>query len=365
MLKAYFPPLFLLLIVMFGTSASFGADKPCTPHFSPKQGWQGADAAYSIPLPDGRDVWIFGDTLYGTERKLAGNDPRMVRNSVGVSTCKNGNFALDYVIRKSGNGKPLDFFQARNRNNWYWALDGFYHDKSLYVTLLCVRNKPLSVADPMGFETCGADIAKVSDLDADPQDWTMEYFSLVPDGVKAYPSATTVVSGDYAYIFALYENGTRPLLATRIPLSGLNDPQKNLQYLAKDGTWKRGFLPVDAKPVMEHGVTELSIRYHPEMKRWVAVLMDPKLSGTILVRTAPDLTGPWTDGEPVYRIPEMRKDLAGYDADTFCYAGKEHPEFENGDFLFTYVCNTMKVPKLLEKLDIYFPQTVRTAMPKE
>jgi hypothetical protein len=365
MRKAFLLTSFVLLIVVLGDPDVFGADHPCTPHFSAKNNWQGADAAYSIPLPDGRDVWVFGDTMYGTERKLAGADPRMVRNSVGVSTCKDGTFAIDYVIRKSGTGKPLDYFQSRNRNNWYWALDGFYHNKSLYVTLLCVRDKPLSVTDPTGFETCGTDIARISDLDGDPQDWTMEYFSLVPDGVKAYPSAATVVSGDYAYIFALYENAGRPLLATRISLDGLNDPQKNLHYLAKDGSWKPGFVPADAKPVMEHGATELSIRYHPEMKKWVAVLMDPKLTGSILVRTASELMGPWTEGEAVYRVPEIRKDLAGYDPDTFCYAGKEHPEFEQGDLLFTYVCNTMKVPKLLEKLDIYFPQTVRMPMPKE
>lgn len=363
MRKAFSSSLFIFLIVAFLASPLFAGDRSCTPQFPPKQSWQGADAAYSITLPDGRVIWIFGDTMYGTERKLAGADPRMVRNSVGISTCKDQEFAVDYVIRKSGNGKPLDFFQARNRNNWYWALDGFYYNKSLYVTLLCIRNKPLSVADPMGFETCGSDLARVADLDADPQDWTMEYFPVVSDGVKAYPSATTVVHGDFAYIFALYENASRPLLVTRIPLDGLNDPQKNLQYLAKDGSWKPGFVPADARPVMQNGVTELSIRYHPEMKKWVAVMMDPKLTGNVIVRTAPELWGPWIDGEAVYRVPEMRKDMPGHDPDTFCYAGKEHPEFERGDLLFTYVCNTLKIPKLLEKSDIYFPRAVRMPMP--
>jgi hypothetical protein len=357
--------IYFIAIFIFSTISAFSADKPCTPHFSATQVWQGADAAYSIPLPDGRSVWIFGDTIYGSERKLDGAEPRMVRNSTAVSTCKDGNFAIDYVIRKSGSGKPLDFFQSRNRNTWYWALDGFYHDKSLYMTLLCLRNKPVTAADPIGFETCGADIARIGDLDADPQDWTMEYFPLVADGVKAYPSATTVVSGDYAYLFGLYENTERPLLVTRIPLDGLGNPQKNLQYLAKDGAWKPGFAPADAKPVMDNGVTELSIRYHPEMKKWVAVMMDPKLTGTVILRTAPELTGPWAQGQAIYRVPELRKDLAGYDSDTFCYAGKEHPEFEKGDLLFTYVCNTMMVPKLVEKLDIYYPQVLRVAMPKE
>src|SRR5271169_4278288 len=57
------------------------------PDFPFKGSWWGADAAYSIPLPDGRSVWIFGDTLYGDRRVVEGSDPRMVRNSLGISTC--------------------------------------------------------------------------------------------------------------------------------------------------------------------------------------------------------------------------------------------------------------------------------------
>jgi hypothetical protein len=53
----------------------------------------------------------------------------------------------------------------------------------------------------------------------------------------------------------------------------------------------------------------------------------------------------------------------GYDKDTFCYAGKEHPEFERGDLVFTYVCNTFAVSKLATNLNIYFPKTVRMPMP--
>ena len=355
----------VLALFIYVVAITCVADEhPCTPHFSAGQKWLGSDAAYSIPLPDGRSVWIFGDTLFGTERRVAGKDPVMVRNSIGVSTCMDGKFNINYVIRKSGNGKALDFFQARNRNTWYWALDGFYHDKSLYVTLLCLRDKPVTATDPIGFETCGSDLAKISDLEADPQDWTMEYFSLVPDGVKAYPSATALVDGDFAYIFALYENAARPLLVTRIPVNGLKDPPRNLQYLGKDGSWKSGFVPADAKPVMDNGATELSIRYHPEMNKWVAVMMDPKLTGKIILRTAPEMTGPWSEPKAIYSVPELKKDSPGYDVDTFCYAGKEHPEFEKGDLLFTYACNTMKVPKLLEKLDLYYPQTVRMEMPK-
>ena len=362
-----------LLAVFFycaflGTPAwAVGADSACTPHF-PLQlgqslGWLGADAAYSIPLPDGRDVWIFGDTLYGAKRIVNGDKPQMVRNSIGISTCEAGQWKLTYSIRKDSEGRPQSFFTPRLPHTWYWALDGFVSGRDLWVTLLCIRNAPAK-SQAMGFETCGADLARVASPGPDPQKWNIRVFPLVADGAHAYPSASAVVFKNDAYLFALRESGVRPLLVTRIPLAGLSDPATHLQYLAADGGWRSGFDPQRAKAVMKQGSTELSIRYHPELHRWLAVMFAPEaFSSRILLRTAPTLTGPWSEGQTIYRVPEMQPGTPGYDKDTFCYAGKEHPEFEHGDLVFTYVCNTMAVPKLATELDIYYPRVVRMPMP--
>lgn len=340
----------------------------CTPSFSLEHGkplgWLGADAAYSIPLPDGRDVWIFGDTLYGEHRVVNGNQPQMVRNSIGVSTCDAGKFNLKYIIRKDAAGHPRDFFTAQHPHTWYWALDGFVAHHNLWVTLLCVRNAPAIKPGAMSFETCGSDLARISNLGPDPQKWNIAYFPLVPDGAHAYPSATAVDHDHYAYIFAQYESGTRPLLATRIPFHGLNAPKANLQYLTASGQWKPGFDPTHAKEVMHRGSSELSIRYHPDLHRWLAVMFAPNgFSSKILLRSAPTLTGPWTAGRVIYNVPEMQPTHPGYDKNTFCYAGKEHPEFERHDLVFTYVCNTFAVPKLATNTAIYYPQVVRMPLP--
>ena len=53
-----------------------------------------------------------------------------------------------------------------------------------------------------------------------------------------------------------------------------------------------------------------------------------------------------------------------YDKDTFCYAGKEHPEFEHGDLVFTYACNSFSMSDLANNLGLYFPRAVRMPMPK-
>lgn len=356
------------LLLFSGHSAfAAGRDAACTPEFplehGQADGWLGADAAYSIPLPDGRDVWIFGDTLYGQQRVVRGSTPQMVRNSVGISTCRHGRWQLRYAIRRDAEGHPVSFFQPQHPNTWYWALDGFVAGRDLWVTLLCIRDAPAKTA-AMAFETCGTDLARVPAPGADPQTWKTDYFPLVPDGAHAYPSATAVVDHRNADIFALYEKGSRPLLATRIPLAGLLDPRKNLEYLAKNGAWEPGFDPAAAEEVMHQGSPELSIRYHPELKRWLAVMFDPAaFSSKILLRTAAAATGPWSGGQVIYTVPAMQPTTPGYDKNTFCYAAKEHPEFEHGDLVFTYVCNTFDVPRLATDLDIYFPRVVRMPMP--
>jgi hypothetical protein len=360
---------FVLILQFASISLSLGFAANCTPQFKLNQndplGWQGADAAYSIPLPSGRDIWIFGDTLYGKQRVVNGNAPRMVHNSLGISTCDaEGNFHLQYVIRHDTSSRAESFFSPKNPEHWYWALDGFVNRKDLWVTLLCIKHPQHSSPGAMDFATCGSDLARVSELNRDPQRWRIQYFPLVPDGVKAFPSATTVVDGKYVYLFALYESASRPLLVTRIPLQELGNPKKNLEYLTNDGRWELGFVPANAKEIMNPGSPELSIRYHPDLKKWLAVMVDPKgFSYKVIVLSAPGLTGPWSDPQVIYHIPEM---LPGpnHDASTFCYAGKEHPEYESaGELDFTYVCNTMNVPKLATDYSIYYPHFIQVPMP--
>jgi hypothetical protein len=357
--------LIALALVITGTvRAQEHAASGCTPSFPLRQSWLGADAAYSIPLPDGRDVWIFGDTLYGKTREVTGDDPRMVRNTIGISTCRDGKWNLDYIIRHGDNGKFLDFFQSHREGTWYWALDGVQNNNELWVTLLCVRNAPKD-RSAMGFEICGTDMAHVTGLNGDPQKWDVTYFPLVAESAHTNPSASALIEGNYVYIYALNESGSRPSILTRIPLSGLSDPKNNLQYLASDGAWHQGLEPANAKTIMQHGASEMSVRYHPELKKWISVMVDPTMfSDKIILRMAIDMTGPWTEGDVIYRIPEMQKDSAGYDSDTFCYAGKEHPEFEkSGELVFTYVCNTMKPKKLETEMNIYSPKLLRMPMP--
>jgi len=111
------------------------------------------------------------------------------------------------------------------------------------------------------------------------------YFPLVAEAVHANPSASTLIEDDHLYIYTLYELGTRPQILTRIPLRGLGDPKKNLQYLGSDDKWHDGIEPAKAKIIMKTGASEMSVRYHPELKKWIAVMVDPQIfSDKVILR---------------------------------------------------------------------------------
>lgn len=94
--------------------------------------------------------------------------------------------------------------------------------------------------------------------------------------------------------------------------------RKVRQQNSNDGTWKHGFNRAHAKEVMKTGSSELSIWYHPALKQWLAVMLEPSgFSDKVILRRAPDLTGPWTEGQIIYPIPEMQPGPSR-DKNTFC-----------------------------------------------
>ena len=97
------------------------------------------------------------------------------------------------------------------------------------------------------------------------------------------------------------------------------------------------------------------------MQLWYVVIANTFIyGGQIMLRTAPAVTGPWSQEIPVYDVPAEQ--LAG---GVFCYAGKAHPEFSppgSLELVFSYMCNTDGIPPLLNRTDIYVPQLVRVAI---
>ena len=332
----------------------------CLPAFPYEQGWMGGDAGYSIPLAPGKSLWLFGDSFVGGPSQKDRNGTRFVRNSIAISICDQANgWRIKYYWKTKGHSTPTAFFDTKEKKHWYWPLDGFLYQGRLYVAVSKLKNKPNEQV--FSFETVGVYLAVVTNPSTPPDQWQIEYLKL-SEGAAYYPGSTIVLDDDFAYLFTVVENAApkhQHMILTRLSLTALDKRKVSLEYFSRAKSWKPGLNGQDAAVVIETGHSEMSVRYHPQAKQWVAVSGGDFLSNKIMIRTAPGLTGPWSEQRPTYEFPEMSQNNPQRDADTFCYAVKEHIEFAQADkLLITYACNSFKFEKQVANTNIYRPQAV-------
>ena len=323
----------------------------CLPSFPDRDGWYGADGAYSIKLDEQRTLWLFGDTFVSEEPKRkdrVGMDV-LLGTTMAISTCsdKTG-FNIQYYLKKK-NGK---FVSSFGNNEFLWPQDPFIAQGTLYIPLLIIIALPENPS-PFNFKVGGHKIARIRDFQNDnPHLWPVEYLdwtSALAPGIEAL-ATTSVVHEPYVYFYPLYRHNAgnvhiRGNILARIPIHRLDNPGGHFEYLMKGNIWQKNLQPEKVKIIFSAGVSELSVRYHPENHEWTAVYLSPENKGRqLLYATAPSMEGPWKTPAPLIEsIAEVDPASPLYDQHTFCYAGKEHRQFACGrDIVITYVCNSVE-----------------------
>ena len=321
----------------------------CLPDFPDKDNWYGGDGAYSIALDKERTLWLFGDTFVAREqgRKDRVDMDVVMGTTMAISTCGgNGQFKIQYYLKKK-NGKFLSSF---GENEWLWPQDPFIVNHVLYVPLLVVKAM-LDLSEPLNFKIVRHKIARIKKYTlADPNQWIVDYIDLkeaIPPGIDAF-ATTSVVFQNYVYFYPLYTSVKKTgkisgNILVRIPVDKLDDFANFMEYLNKSGKWEKGLAPARARIVLPAGVSELSVRYHADDNKWIAVYMSTINTGNhLLYQTADKPEGPWS--KPIVLIktvPEVDPQSPRYDKHNFCYAGKEHIEFARSrNLVVTYVCNS-------------------------
>jgi hypothetical protein len=364
--------MFLSGSVLASEKADFNAkEKEVAKHlptFPYDQGWLGADDAYSIPLTATKSVWLFGDTFAADPSTMLRNKYKgMPRNSVGISECDaDKSCTMKYYWKEPSSPKPRSFFDTGREDIWYWPMDGFYDGKTLYLSLMIVRNKKgAGPEDPFGFEIAGTQWMVIDNPLDSPDKWHMNSKPLT-DG-KLWVGNSTLVDGKYVFFYTQVSagEGNGYMTVLRSPIGELADPSRHWEYLGTDNKWHAGTPRSDAAHVVNEAISEMSVRYHPSAKKWVAISGGPEFpSNRIVARTADSPIGPWSAPVTIYEFREMNPKDPLYDKDTFCYATKEHVEFGNTKMVVTYACNSMSLQKTIDNMKIYRPQVVVLQVPK-
>jgi hypothetical protein len=170
----------------------------------------------------------------------------------------------------------------------------------------------LIYAEPgdFNFHGVGQSFATWDSLDDAPVrplvDATAEHPDLVfAESERGYGIAP-IIDGDDLFVFACDGDGlSKPCRLAKVPLDHLHD-HASFRYF--DGSaWSAQ--PGDAKALFD-GSSIMSVSRSDHLGGWMVVCAPP-LDHRVVARTAPDLTGPWSEESTLYTAPE---DHAPYDA---------------------------------------------------
>lgn len=272
------------------------------------------------------------------------------------------------------------------RPPYYWPMDGFVVNGTLFIGLLRVAHSEPRGPFSLPFRIIGTDLARIENPNDSPQNWRVRISMLSEDPVF-FPGTAFAVQGEHVYAFAFFDrdDGHAPRGLIRLPIEALLDSEnvlsERIETFEVNGSWKRGLHAQSAAIVIPSDASEMSVHWNSGRNRWIAVetspshtASDPGERGLIRFRESEKLEGPWSTARPLLQIPELQQSRRDTTAtNTFCYAAKAHSQYSKTDeLIITYVCNLyarspeegyMVLEELTHRPDLYRPRVVRVSLP--
>ena len=330
--------------------------------FQRKEGWTGADGAYSVPLGKDATLWLFGDTWIGriTQEGHAGS--AMINNSLAVQKgLRPEGASVDFLYRTTSEGRPMSMFTPADGNGVLWLMSGLSTENGLFLFAAQVEMRGQGV---FGFAQRGVWLVHVKEPAGSPLEWKVSqarspWWRPAKGGNMAFGSAM-LRDGRFVYVYGYREDwsrgmGGRGMVTARVEADqiGRFDQWRFLagqEWVEDPNRATEGFAGL---------ASEYSVSYLPGLKNYVAVYTENGLSNRILARFSFTPYGPWSRPVLLYECPET-----GWDKSYFCYAGKAHPELAlSGDELIvTYVTNSLDFTKAVKDARIYWPRFVRVKL---
>jgi hypothetical protein len=363
--------------------------------------WRGADAAYSVPLSEGRTLWLFGDTFVGDSRRTA----QLVHNSIGLQDGPDPTTATLVPHFGGGAGDPQPFFGAP-AGSWLWPIAGARTPLGVVVFFMRVRSARPDLPTVIDawrdagsmyfFEVFDWAAALIENPEEPVASWSVRMLPTPPAVDRVMPGAGVVVDGDHLYAYGWrdghalragvirrrprYRGFRRPRLAylVRWPVSqipdGLLEPEwwcgedwsadasraaPVIDSPATEFTVHRdgdGFVLTEATAWLRgvDGVPALrALRILKRLPKWSrALTVLGLLKVSVSTRRAPALHGPWSDPVRAF-TPKVARDV-------HVYAGKGHPQLDGGgDLVCTYAQIALTCDRTLDDDTLYYPRFVR------
>jgi len=285
----------------------------------------------------------------------------MVRNSVAIQTGDDPLTAkMSFYWGRDADGSPASFFPEEG-DEWYWTGGSLRLDEGPLITFLH-RTRPTPGVG-LGFANAGYALALIKNPDQPPTAWKPVIIKARQSEFDAVPATAIVRDGEYVVGLALKQQGVHAAalvryLASALAEGNIDHPQ---WWSGPESGWveEQQLGPSGPALIMDDAGAECSVHWDHRTQSFLHIATYGFGAATIGVRSAPSLTGPWSDPLEVYRPPESDNPRP------FVYAAIAHPELRGSDpadLLVTYATNSFEFGDLFTQYGsqhLYWPRVIK------
>ena len=346
-------------------SSSYYSDKDFDSYFLRYYGWNGGDIGISILLPDGRNVWTWGDYHSGvvnSERNRLSELSQFPRNALMVQDGENFSAFRLLTEEKLGEIKPPLVYKNRNGNEidggqrWYWPMGGtvYYRDgvPELQILLEHMRNTGGGGAWDMEAISCDVAIYSLPDL---------QLQRVVKDryvGKIAFANIAFKDDDGVVYIYGERNHGLcgSATFAARCVDGDLSGTWE--YYNGKDKVWSTDHSWENNETTMfDYKIVDNPIFVFKDCGKYYAFEQTACFGRTTNIFDAKSPIGPFTNKRTVGELP---KEIST--GNFKCYIPALHQQFsQNGELLYCVSKNNENIPWYNSpgSGDIYLPHFFR------
>lgn len=287
------------------------------------------DGMYSIGLPDGRSIFLMGDSYTGEVqgiKRVSGN--HMYRNTYSVyDPATKKSFAITGPNEHSAAVPP----GQPNETEWYWPGHGFVSGNTLYIfqSLMYQGSEGM-----WGFMYRNTHLLEYS-----LPDITLKSDNVIPftgpDNI--HYGAAAMADGDYLYIYAQVdvENGLSPVTEVRVGRTTPGQIRTHWEYW-NGKAWVDG---ADSAVKLD-GLTTVPVSSQFNVfklrDKYVLLTRDKRMwVGEVYTWISDNPQGPWRNKKLIYEITPLEQD------NWFTYNAMAHPQLERDNMIpVSYCVNT-------------------------
>ena len=303
------------------------------------------DGMYSIALPDGRCIFLMGDSYIGqvTDGRRSTSD-HMYRNTYNVYD--NGKTTALYEINGGKSSAAVPPGVTDEWKKWYWPGHGYVVDNTLYIFQTLMYQ---GAEGAWGFMYESTRILEYS-----LPDLKLKKDTAIPCHTpeNVHYGMAALNDGDYQYIYAQVdiENDWDPVTEVYIARTTVQDMYNKWEYYNGSG-WSEN--PADAAALEGISSVAVSSQFNVIKLRGKYVLFtsaknwNSRKAYTFVSDTP---YGPWKNKKLIFELPELAQN------NWYSYNAMIHPQFEkNGMILASYCVNTDTYSEQFTNVTSYRP----------